>query len=537
MFPVHSLFLVSTLAVAASCSHGQNKIYQAPPATLIQIREEGTKRSQVMETARYLSDVIGARLTGSPSLARANNWTRERMASWGLKNAHLESWGPFGRGWAADEFSIKLDAEGALPLIGVPKAWSPPTPGLVRADAVYWDDSKKDNFARYKGKLRGKIVLISAPRELKAEWEPLATRRDDKILLGLANALETATTSPSTDSQALGKSWQALKQSAAELKFWKDEGAVLLIDNSNAGSGGTVFVAGASLPQPIPQTAAEMKDRVKLQPFAPDADQLMVPQLTLATEDYNRLVRLIRSGEPVRLNANIKARYLDENPMAHNVVAEIPGSDLKDEIVMVGAHLDSWHASGGATDNAAGVAVAMEAARIIRALDLKPRRTIRVALWTGEEVGLLGSKAYVKTHFGELSGEKLIKGAEYEKLSAYYNLDGGTGRIRGIFAQGNADAAPIFRAWLAPFADLDANTVTLGKTGSTDHISFDRIGLPGFQFIQDRVEYFSRTHHSNQDNFDRLQSDDLQQASIIMAAFAYQTAMMDERLPRKSFQQ
>ena len=281
-----------------------------------------------------------------------------------------------------------------------------------------------------------------------------------------------------------------------------------------------------------------------------DAETRMVPQMTLATEHYNRLVRMIQQGEKLKMVANVDAQYVDGDGMVNNTVAEIPGTDpkLKDEVVMLGGHMDSWHGGTGATDNAAGVSVAMEAARILLASGLKPRRTIRVALWTGEEQGLLGSRAYVKQHFGEMKGAQnnfgppdpnapkpeLVKGADYEKLSAYYNLDNGTGKIRGVYMQGNAGVRPYFEAWLAPFADMGAKTLTLSNTGGTDHLAFDAIGLPGFQFIQDEIEYETLTHHSNQDVFDRIQADDMKQAATIMAAFVYQTAMMDEKMPRKT---
>jgi Zn-dependent M28 family amino/carboxypeptidase len=263
----------------------------------------------------------------------------------------------------------------------------------------------------------------------------------------------------------------------------------------------------------------------------------------MATEDYNRLVRMIQSGAKPKMTVDIQAQYHDEDLMGYNTVAEIPGTDpvLKDEIVMLGAHLDSWHSSTGATDNAAGSAVAMEAARILIASGLKPRRTIRVALWSGEEQGLNGSREYVTQQFGERKqgsapgqpGE-LVTTANYDRLSAYYNLDNGTGKIRGVYMQGNAAVRPYFETWLAPFADLGAKTLTLSNTGGTDHLSFDRIGLPGFQFIQDEIEYSTRTHHSNQDNYDRIQAEDMKQAATIMAAFVYQTAMMDEKIPRKA---
>lgn len=276
-----------------------------------------------------------------------------------------------------------------------------------------------------------------------------------------------------------------------------------------------------------------------MQPYSPEAAKMMLPQVTLATESYNLLARLLEKGQPVRISLGLKVEYQDKDPMNYNTIAEIPGTDLKDQVVMVGGHLDSWQGATGATDNAVGAAVAMEAARIIQAAGLQPRRTIRVALWTGEEEGLLGSFCYLKSHFAELppaesKDKAVIKKAEYDQLSAYYNLDGGAGKIRGIFCQSNPAVAPIFAAWLKPFAEMDAGTVTLSNTGSTDHVFFDQAGLPGFQFIQDRLEYMTRTHHSNQDVFDRIQADDVKQASVIMAAFVYQTAMMDQKMPRKA---
>jgi Zn-dependent M28 family amino/carboxypeptidase len=273
----------------------------------------------------------------------------------------------------------------------------------------------------------------------------------------------------------------------------------------------------------------------------------MIPQMTMATEDFNRLMRMLSHNTKLKMTVNIQTQYHDEDLMGYNTTAEIPGTDptLKDEIVMLGGHLDSWHSSGGATDNAAGCAVAMEAARILLASGLKPRRTIRVGLWSGEEQGLNGSREYVKQHFGEMEGGgrmaalmgggsgTLIKKADYDKLSAYYNMDNGTGQFRGIYTQSNPYVGTIFNAWMQPFNEWGVSTVTLMNTGGTDHLSFDAIGLPGFQFIQDPIEYSDRTHHSNQDNYDRLQAQDLKRNAIIMAAFAYQTAMMDGKIPRK----
>jgi carboxypeptidase Q len=337
-----------------------------------------------------------------------------------------------------------------------------------------------------------------------------------------------------------------------------------LVTPSPQGDGGTIFVAGASVP------GVEGRSGGRMRAWSPDAPGTP-PQIALAIEDYNRLVRMIGQGEKVKLAVDLQVQFHADDQMAYNTIAEIPGGDLKDEIVMLGAHLDSWHSGTGATDNGAGVAVVMEAVRILQALNLKPRRTVRIALWTGEEQGLLGSKAYVREHFGHYpeesgaesrtgapadesrrpsaEGERrrdasaqpgaarrqrtLVRGPEYDKFAAYFNLDNGSGRIRGIFAQDNATVWPTFRRWMAPFRDIGAETVTLASTGGTDHLSFDAIGLPGFQFIQDPIEYMTLTHHSNADVYDRVQADDLKQASVIMAAFVYHAAMADEKLPRK----
>ena len=530
-------------------------IYTAPPEAINKIREEGMKNSQIMQTLSYMTDVIGGRLTNSPSMKRANEWTRDQMAKWGMQNAHLEAWGPWGRGWTLKNFEAEVSSPQVIPVIAYPKAWSPSTKGAVTSEVVYFDAKTEDDFAKYKGKLKDKIVLVSNPRELKAISDGLSKRYSDEDLSKMAAALNPAD-SPRSPQTATPKQLQdflkRIQDSAKRLNFLLDEGAAVMVDNSGGGSGGTIFVQGANVAQKIPENLAEAfgGGSNRLSAWDKAAESKMIPQMTMATEDYNRLVRMINLGEKVQMTVNIQTQYHDEDLMGYNTIAEIPGTDpaLKDEVVMLGGHLDSWHSSTGATDNAAGCAVAMEAARIIMASGLKPRRTIRVALWSGEEQGLNGSEAYVARHFGEMKGggdrlsrmsgaatekPQLVKKADYERLSAYYNLDNGTGKIRGIYMQSNPAVAPIFRAWLAPFNDMGASTLTLLNTGGTDHLPFDAIGLPGFQFIQDQVEYNTRTHHSNQDNFDRIQADDMKQAATIMAAFVYQTAMMDGKIPRK----
>lgn len=536
---------------------GQQQPALDPNDPIAKIRDEGLNRSQVMQTLSYLSDVIGPRLTASPGMKRANEWTRDTMSKWGLQNAHLEAWGPFGRGWSLKRFSSQVTDPLDIPLIAYPKAWSPGTNGPISAEVVYFDAKDEADMARFKGQLKDKIVLTTTMREVKAHFETQGTRRDEKNLLTLANSPMPR---PGGGRGGFGNNaqFQAAAQLAAKKnQFLMDEGAALLVDASR-GDGGTIFVQSATVPQPFSPNAFGPNAPRRINPY--DKDAKMLPQIVVAVEHYNRIVRMIQAGEKVKMEANIAVEWQDTDLNGYNTVAEIPGTDpnLKDEIVMLGGHMDSWHSGTGATDNGAGVAVGMEAVRIIQALGLKPRRTIRIALWTGEEQGLLGSRAYVAKHFGKMETPPttttnatqgggdgaamtqpaqatpvLVKMAEYDKLDGYFNLDNGTGKIRGVYLQGNDSVASLFRTWLAPFKDLGAETLSLSNTGGTDHLSFDGIGLPGFQFIQDEIEYDTRTHHSNMDVFDRIQGDDMKQAATIMAAFVYQTAMRDDKLPRK----
>jgi hypothetical protein len=459
------------------------------------------------------------------------------MKEWGLTNAHLESWGPFGRGWAVKRFTATVVEPQFLSVIAYPKAWSPGTKGPVTGEIVYLDAKTPADLEKYRGQLRGKIVLVSPQRPLAAVDKAMSTRITDEDLAKLAAAPLPAGGGEAPNPEMLKNIRNYFNDSANKVKFLIDEGAAVMIDNSPAGSGGTVFVSGAAVGVEMGELKS-FEDLFAAPAFQPQNKKWeanMMPQVTMATEDYNRLVRMVKLGAKPKMTVDLDAQYYDNDPMSYNTVAEITGTDpkLKDEVVMLGAHLDSWHSSTGATDNGAGSAAVMEAARIIAASGLKPRRTIRVGLWSGEEQGIFGSTNYVKQHFGEMKNGALAKGADYEKLAAYYNLDNGTGKIRGVYMQGNEAVRPYFEAWLAPFAAMGAKTLTLSNTGGTDHLSFDAIGLPGFQFIQDPVEYNTRTHHSNQDNFDRIQADDMKQAATIIAAFAYQSAMMDEKLPRK----
>jgi carboxypeptidase Q len=534
-----------------------------PNDPIQRIKDEGTNRSQVMQTLSYLSDVIGPRLTASPGMKRANEWTRDQLTKWGLQNAHLEAWGPFGRGWTLKRFSAQVTEPTAIPLIAYPKAWSPGLSAALTADVVYVDAKTEADLEKFKGKLKGKIVLTAPVRDVPAHFDALGTRMNEKDLLTLADAPEPRATGRGNFSNA-ASAFRATQQFAgARMRFFDQEGAAVLIDPSR-GDGGTIFVQSAAAVPAAPNPNATTVTP-NTSPY--DKSAKIIPQLVVAIEHYNRIVRMLQAGEPVKMTVDLAVAWQDTDAMGYNTVAEIPGTDLKDEIVMLGGHMDSWHSGTGATDNAAGVSVAMEAVRIIQALGLKPRRTIRIALWSGEEQGLLGSRAYVTEHFGSLQtpatsaapstggastnamgggagngngngatvqvGPTLVTKGEYDKLSAYFNLDNGTGKIRGVYLQGNEAVRPIFRQWLAPFRDMGAATLSISNTGGTDHLSYDRIGLPGFQFIQDEIEYDTRTHHSNQDVFDRIQSDDMKQAATIMAAFVYQTAMRDQKLPRK----
>jgi carboxypeptidase Q len=533
------LFAVILLPNLALGQAAKPAVYTAPKDAIDRLRDEGMNRSQVMQTLSYMTDVIGSRLTGSPGMKRANEWTRDTMAMWGMQNAHLEAWGPFGRGWSLRRFSAAMVAPDYVPLIAHPAAWSPSTKGAVMSEVVVFDAQTPAEYAKFKGQLAGKIVLVSAMRPVKPIEKGLVDRLDEERLKKMASAPDPAVSGDTGNPPpaALKSITEFFNAQAQRIKFLIDEGAAVMVDNSPAGSGGTVFVQGANVAVDMPELKVfeELFDAPAFAPQLKKNAPFVLPQVTMSTEDFNRLVRMSKQGARPKVAIEIDSQFHEEDPMGYNTIAEIPGSDpaVKDEIVMLGGHLDSWHASTGATDNAAGCAAVMEAARLILASGLKPRRTIRVALWSGEEQGLFGSRAYVAKHLGDYKNGVFVKGPEYDKLSAYYNLDNGTGRIRGVYMQGNAAVRPFFEAWLSPFTDLEAKTLTLSNTGGTDHLPFDAIGLPGFQFIQDPVEYNSRTHHSNQDNFDRIQGVDMKQAATIIAAFAYQTAMMGGILPRK----
>jgi carboxypeptidase Q len=515
----------------------------APDADAVaKIKDEGMKRSQAMATMRYLTDVIGARLTNSPAQRRANQWTKEQLEKWGMKNAAVDPWGEFGRGWELKRFNASVQVGGEYaPFRAYPKAWSPSTAGAITGDVVYVDATDEAGLEKYKGKLKGAIILTSQPREVKPGFEPSASRVSDENLSKAEAAKPQA--AQQNQFQLNAQQLAAARFNARKFRFYIEEGAAVLIEPSTTDAG-TIRVMGANLPPAANSDGNPFAGNVRV--YSKNAPATL-PQLVAEVEQYNRLFRQVKQGTPAKMTVDLDVKFYDDDLQGYNTIAEIPGTDLKDEVVMIGAHLDSWHAAQGASDNGAGVTVVMEAMRIIQAAGLKPRRTIRIGLWTGEEQGLLGSRGYVAKNlatlgdgsdaaaFGAMAGGRrtINKKPGYEKFAAYYNLDNGTGQIRGINMQGNETLRPIFKGWLEPFKEYSATTVTINSVGGTDHLAFDAVGLPGFQFIQDPIEYFPRTWHTTQDVYDRMLEEDLKRSSVIMATFAYNSAMTDAKLPRK----
>ena len=473
--------------------------------TIHRIKAEAFENSKVMEHLFYLTDVHGPRLTNSPGFRAAGEWTVNRLKEYGLANPRLEKWGPFGRGWSYSRFSAHLIEPGNAPLIGFPLAWSPGTNGAIRGEPVQATLRTEADLARHKGKLKGKIVLIDPARETPMQTAVPGRRLGEQELLERSLAAPPRTGAPPADRAAQGRFRNRRNQ------FLRDEGVLAALTVGTRGDGGTLFATQGGSREP--------KD-----PEPP-------PMAAIIPEHYNRIVRLLEKKVPVRLEIEIAAQFHDQSLDSFNVIAELPGNKKKEEVVMLGAHFDSWHGGTGATDNAAGCAVMMEALRILKTLDLPMDRTVRLALWGGEEQGLLGSKAYVKEHFGD--PETMVLGGEHARLAAYFNYDNGTGKIRGVYLQGNDMVRPIFKSWMEPFQDQGMTTLSIRNTAGTDHLSFDAVGLPGFQFIQDPIEYESRTHHSNMDTYDRIQRADLQQAAAVVASFVYHAATRAEMLPRK----
>ena len=485
------------------------------------IKAEELHDSKVMENAFYLTDVYGPRLTGSPGLKAAAEWAVRRMTEWGLADPHLEKWGPFGRGWQCLHFEAEQKEPEYTPLVGFARPWSPGTHGTVSGEPVMAVIRTDEDFAKLKGKLKGKIALLEDVRPLAPEDEPDLRRFTDEQLAAESLAPDPSARSPFANPIPLIPGQPPRRRFNREERekfrdkvnrFLTDEGVLVTLTPSYRATSGIVFGAAAGSQDPK-------------RPLPP-------PSVSLEVEQYNRIARLVEKKVPVTLSFDIQNKFLDDTEDSFNVIGELPGTTRKDEVVMLGAHLDSWTFGTGATDNGAGSAVVLEAMRILKTLDLKMARTVRMALWTGEEEGLLGSRAYVKEHFADR--ETMVLKPEHARLSGYFNLDNGTGKIRGDYLQGNDMMRPIFQAWLDPFRDYGANTVTIRNTGGTDHLSFDAVGLPGFQFIQDPLDYGSETHHSSADMYDHLQPGDLMEASAIMAAVVYDAATRDEMLPRQT---
>ncbi|HVN78193.1 MAG TPA: M20/M25/M40 family metallo-hydrolase [Terriglobia bacterium] len=534
--PILAIFLLCTISLAEE---------SVDLSVLHRIKSEAFEHSKVMDHLFQFTDIHGPRLTASPNYDEAASWAVHQLKEYGIESAHLEKWGPFGRRWSYGRFHIDILEPNYAPLIGFPLAWSAGTDGPVKAEPVLtllkierrMDPEKlraeiEKYKMNYKGQLKGKMVLLERARDLGLQVNPSSARLSDGDLNAMFLAPEPRVSRQFDYSKmAIPEDPEDREQffAQAPLQFWElysnkhrdvmeqlyaflqGEGAVAILSMDSRGDGGTVFgeyVGSWDAKYP-----------------------LALPDVRLTPEHYSRIARLIERKVPVTLQLDLEVKASDENVEAANIVAEIPGTTRSDEIIMLGAHFDSWIGGTGATDNGVGSAVVLEVMRILKALKFQMARTVRLALWSGEEQGLLGSKAYVKDHFGDPVTMQ-IKPAQ-AKVSAYFNLDNGSGKIRGVYLQGNDAARPLFEAWLAPFRDQGVTTISIRDTGGTDHQSFDALGIPGFQFIQDALEYGTRTHHSNMDVYDHTQAGDLMQAAAVMATVVYSAATRAEMVPRK----
>lgn len=483
------------------------------PQIIQRIKKEGLENSKVMEYLSYLTDIYAPRLTASEQYKEAGNWVVSKFKELGLDNAMMDPFVLKGREWELKKFYMAMKEPQYMPIIGYPKAWTSGLNGIVEGSPVLIDAKKVDELDKYKGKLKDAIVFIQGEQELTTSFEPDAVRYTDEELDELKKMPEPGAKSPWVDRIAEYTARREFQQKLNEML--SEENALLTVEPSRSGRYGTIFVqSGGSFRSNSP---------------------MPIPQIVISVEQYNRMVRIIKKEIPVKVEIEVEVETEISDSLGYNIIAEIPGTDkkLKEELVMLGGHFDSWHAGTSATDNAAGCAVSLEAIRILKAIGIKPRRTIRIAMWDAEEVGLIGSREYVKKYFFDRDTKEKKK--DYDKLAAYFNYDNGTGKIRGIYTQGNEAVVQIFEEWLKPFNNLGANTVTIRNTGGTDHQSFDGVGLPGFQFIQDEIHYDTRTHHSNMDVYDLAMKGDLMQSAVIMASFVYNAAMRDEKLPRKFF--
>ncbi|MFN7917640.1 MAG: M20/M25/M40 family metallo-hydrolase [Vicinamibacterales bacterium] len=516
-----------TLVLTFLLAFSATTLAQSPVdlGTVARIKQEALTTSKAMDHVSWLADVYGPRVTGTPQFQQASDWAMARFREWGLANVHQERFA-FGQGWRVERFSAHMIEPQTQPIVGFPRLYSPRTNGPVTAEVVRVDIRSDADFQKYAGKLRGRIVLPQGARAVRLLDGRVTLRMNDG---DVKEALSTPIPPPAPASRPAPRPGQPTFAERLA-KFYVDEGVVALVERgseSDLSAGGsdltwmTQRVDGGTV---FPGTGGSRDPKVA----AP------VPSATIAVEHYNRILRILDKGTPVKLELNIQTTFYPENasaPNGINTIAEIPGTDLAQEVVMIGAHLDSHAYATGATDNATGVAAMMETVRVISALGLKPRRTIRIALWAGEEQGLLGSRAYVAEHFGN-PADNTAKPA-HTTLAAYFNLDNGTGKIRGIWGQGNLGAMAQFRSWMEAVSDLGVDYVGPRSVVSTDHVPFDTAGLPGFQFMQERLDYNSRTHHSTMDFLDHVQRDDLVQQATVAAVFTWYAANTTDKLPRK----
>lgn len=479
---------------------------------IYRVKQEAFQNSRVMDILMQLTDVHGPRLAGSPRYRAGAEWVQKTLKEWGIEDVRFEPWGQFGRGWENKKYYAAMTEPAYMPLIGAPQAWTASTNGMITGEPIFAALREEADLAKWRGKLAGKIVLVDPPRDIALHEKADARRYTDQDLAGIATAqILPFGRRMAAPGQPRPNFLQMMAFRRKLNDFLREEKAALIIQNGR-GDFGTFFTSSGGSRNP--------------------KDQQSPPAIVLTAEHYNRIWRLLDRKVPVRIEAEIRNEWYDADQHNFNIVADLPGAGKhKDEIVMIGGHFDTWHAGTGATDNSAGSAVMLEVMRILKKLDLKLDRTVRMALWDAEEQGLLGSRGYVTKHFADRATMKTLP--EYDKLSAYYNVDNGGGRIRGIYLQGNEMCRPIFEAWLAPLRDLGAATVTSRNTGGTDHQSFDAVGLPGFQFIQDPLEYDTRTHHTNMDVYDRIPREDMMQMSAVVATLVVHTANREEKLPRK----
>jgi carboxypeptidase Q len=495
------MLLLPALLVAPATTLAQKASETVDLGVVQRIRDEGLEHSQIPALAHWLTEVIGPRLTGSPGMKQANDWTAQKLREWGLANVQVEPWGEFGRGWEMEDYEgrVLTPFEQALP--GVPSAWTGSTKGTVRGQAMALRVESPEDLEAFRGKLKGKILLVDQPQDVDL-FQDIERRASLESLLAPPPPDERPQMTDQ-ERQAMYARYRAQRELAmAAGEMAEKDGALAMLRISGANDG--VIRGGGNGSR---------------EAGAPEG----LPQVIVSREQYNQIWRTVEGGTPVEIELNVKNRFFEDDLRQYNTLAEIPGTDKADEYVMLGAHLDSWHFAGGATDNGAGSVVMMEAMRILKTLGLQPRRTVRIALWSGEEQGLLGSRGWVANH-PEL----------HAKISAYVNVDNGTGRIRGIWDQSNEKAIPVFEQILWPFRDLGVVAVKHGNTGGTDHLSFDAAGIPGFNFIQDPIEYSLNTHHTTLDSYDHLVIDDLRQAAVVVAATVWALAQREEMMPRKA---